>query len=215
MKYKYVVWDFNGTILDDVQAGIDCVNPILEKRGLKVLDSVDEYREKFDFPIINYYRNLGFDFERDPYEVIAHEWIANYKRLSPKLGLVDGVGKLFDLFEKLGAKQMILSASEKVMLENKLNDLGIYEKFTRLLALDNIYAHSKLDIAKEYFKDTNTSEYIMIGDTVHDAEVAREVGIDAWLVAGGHHGRKNLEETGFPVFGSMHELTEYIINFLQ
>ncbi|MBQ7820875.1 MAG: HAD family hydrolase [Clostridia bacterium] len=210
MKYKYIVWDFNGTIVDDVRIGIDSVNPLLAARGLKTIDSVEEYRKKFGFPIKEYYRSLGFDFDAEPYEVIAHEWVRNYKALEPTVETVPGVRELIDCLTDMGVGQMILSASEREMLEEKLEKLGLFDKFSHILALDNIYAHSKLDIAKAYFKDKNKEEYLMIGDTSHDAQVAREVGIDAVLVECGHHAKERLISTGYPVFDDMKQLLEHI-----
>lgn len=209
MKYKYIVWDFNGTIIDDVGVGIESVNPLLEKRGLKTIDSVEEYREKFTFPIIEYYSALGFDFDKEPYETIAHEWVENYKRLSPNIKTTEGVRKLIAYFDKLGLEQMILSASEREMLEEKLSQLGLSGYFCEILALDNVYAHSKLNIAKEYFESHDKRNYLMIGDTTHDAEVARELGIDIALVCA-HHSRKKLEATGYSVFDNMKELADKI-----
>ena len=209
MKYKDIIWDFNGTIIDDVEVGIKSVNPLLAARGLKTLDSLAEYQSVFTFPIKEYYRNLGFDFDAEPYEVIAHEWVANYNALMPEIKLVDGVRELICAFEDEGAVQMILSASEGEMLKRQLAGFGLENKFSKILSLDNIYAHSKVDIAKEYFKSVrDKGAYLMIGDTEHDADVAREVGIDAALVASGHMSREKLETTGFPVYDNLRELAK-------
>ena len=78
MKYTDIIWDFNGTILDDVDAGIVSVNKLLSDRGLPTIESKEEYRKVFRFPIIEYYRALGFDFEREPYEVLAPLWVSEY-----------------------------------------------------------------------------------------------------------------------------------------
>ena len=78
MKYDCIVWDFNGTIMDDVQIGIESVNVLLKKRGLKTLDSREEYQSKFGFPIVDYYARLGFDFDKEPYSDIAVEWVNEY-----------------------------------------------------------------------------------------------------------------------------------------
>lgn len=78
MKYDLVIWDFNGTIIDDVALGISSVNTMLAKRSLPVLESADEYRAKLRFPIIDYYRSLGFDFGAEPYDVLAREWVELY-----------------------------------------------------------------------------------------------------------------------------------------
>ena len=212
MKYKYILWDFNGTIIDDVEVGIRSVNPLLAARGLKTIDSLDEYQRVFTFPIKEYYKNLGFDFDKEPYEVIAHEWVANYEALSCEIKLVDGVREIICGLEEKGAVQMILSASEGKMLARQLEGFGLESKFEKILSLDNIYAHSKVDIAKEYFRSVENKEaYLMIGDTEHDADVAKAVGIDAVLVASGHMSAERLEKTGFPVYKDMKELIESIV----
>lgn len=215
MKYLHIVWDFNGTIIDDVEIGILSVNPLLKARGLAEIESVDSYKELFDFPIIDYYRALGFDFDSEPYEKIAVEWIDNYKSQSKRAGLVDGVADVLEYATDHGIGNMILSASEKEMLINKLKELKIADKFECFLALDNIYAHSKLDIAKEYFKDKNKGNYLMVGDTVHDAEVAKAVGIDAVLVACGHQSYERLSGTGLRVFETMNDFLCYLKNVTE
>lgn len=212
MKYTHIVWDFNGTIIDDVTIGIKSVNPLLDARGLPTIDSVEKYREAFDFPIIDYYARLGFDFNKEPYESIAVKWVDNYKSHSHEIGLVDGVSEVFDTVRKLGLKSIILSASERGMLEDKLFELGLADRFECLLALDNIYAHSKLEIAEKYFSDKDKSKYLLVGDTVHDAEVAGAVGIDAVLVSSGHQSYEKLKNAVPTVFHTMHEFSDYLNN---
>ena len=74
------MWDFNGTIFDDAEAGIDAVNKMLSERGLNVIESRERYKEIFDFPIEEYYRGLGFDFDKEPYEYLAPIWVDLYNR---------------------------------------------------------------------------------------------------------------------------------------
>ena len=53
MKYKNVVWDWNGTLLNDVKVGVNTLNDMLGRRGLPLL-SVEDYKEKFGFPVIDF-----------------------------------------------------------------------------------------------------------------------------------------------------------------
>ena len=64
--HTHLIWDFNGTILQDMDLGIRCTNTMLTERGLPVIPSVEAYREIFGFPIDEYYRRLGFDFVLAP-----------------------------------------------------------------------------------------------------------------------------------------------------
>ena len=97
MSGLWVIWDFNGTILDDVRTGIESINRLLRRRGLPTIDSVEEYHSRFRFPIIDYYAGLGFDFTKEPYSEVAVEWVAEYDSLVPDAGLCPGVREAIDL----------------------------------------------------------------------------------------------------------------------
>lgn len=75
---KMVVWDWNGTLLDDVEVCIETVNAMLRRRHLPQLESVDQYQNVFTFPVINYYRQVGFDLERESFEALSTEYMRGY-----------------------------------------------------------------------------------------------------------------------------------------
>jgi phosphoglycolate phosphatase len=99
MNYTYCIWDFNGTIFDDIGASIKAVNTLLAERGLPTLGSKERYHEVFDFPIIDYYRRIGFDFDKEPYEVVAPLWVELYLENSKSSGLFEDVIPALDFFE--------------------------------------------------------------------------------------------------------------------
>jgi len=53
---KHVFFDFNGTIIDDVDLCLNLLNEILRNQGKPVLD-LDTYKHVFKFPIKDYYRD--------------------------------------------------------------------------------------------------------------------------------------------------------------
>ena len=53
MAYSHVLWDFNGTLLDDVGIGMEAINALLAPRGLPTLKTRAEYHRHFQFPISN------------------------------------------------------------------------------------------------------------------------------------------------------------------
>ena len=67
-KYKYIIWDWNGTILDDLMLNLEVENTLLSRRGRKLISGIEEYHEKFQFPIIKFYEELDFDFENEKFE---------------------------------------------------------------------------------------------------------------------------------------------------
>lgn len=211
MKYTHIIWDFNGTVLDDVEIGIESVNLMLSARGLKTLDSVEEYRNAFGFPIIDYYESLGFDFEKeDYYTVLAPEWVNNYLERVPRTRAFDGVRETLEEAERLGVSQVLLSASEVNQLTSQLRGLGLDGFFSEIVGLDNIHAGSKKDNALLWKERNPHAVPLFIGDTEHDAEVARAVGADCVLFSDGHQPRTLLESLGYPVIDRIPQLLDFL-----
>ena len=205
-KYDYVIWDFNGTLLDDVQTGILSVNKLLCDRGLKPVDSVEYYRSVFRFPIIDYYRALGFDFEKEPYEEIAPQWVELYLENVKNADLFCDVEKTLKKIKAHGIKQSVLSATELDMLERQLKTLGIRDFFEEVMGLDNIHAGSKLFLADDWRARHPDSSVIFVGDTDHDVETARALRADCVLVCRGHQSKEYLKTLGVPVYDDLSEV---------
>ncbi len=209
-KYTHVMWDFNGTIFDDARAGIDAVNKMLRKRGLDEIPSTERYREIFDFPIEEYYRGLGFDFDAEPYEVLAPIWVDLYNANAAKAGLCPNVKKTMETVKEMGVEQSVLSACEIGMLERYLGKLGVREYLAEVMGLDNIHARSKLALAYAWREKHKDAKVLMIGDTTHDHETAEALGADCVLYAGGHQSRAKLEKCKCPIIDDISELVKYL-----
>ncbi len=205
MRYSTVIWDFNGTIVDDVQIGIDSVNEMLAKRNLRTLNSVEEYKNIFGFPVKDYYSRLGFDFEKEPFEELAVEWVQNYTVREGKMTLTKGFREVCDYLHVKGVSQLILSSSETEMMLRQLEAFGIRDDFEKVIGSTNIYAGGKIEAAQRAFPH-GTKRTVMIGDTVHDAETARAIGAGCILYEGGHGRSSELKTIGCPVIKDMTEL---------
>lgn len=192
--YTHVIWDFNGTILNDVQVGIQCANRLLRAHELPEIPSVEAYREKFGFPIVDYYKRLGFDFDVLPYADLAVEWVAYYLECKKDAVVFEDVPSALKKLKEKGISQLILSATETCMLEGQVRDLGIREYFDTLLGLENIQAYSKEEIGKRWIGEHPEARPLMIGDTDHDSQVAAAMGIDCVLLTCGHQNRETLEK---------------------
>lgn len=194
LKYDYIIWDFNGTIFDDVQIDIDSLNVLLEKRGLPVINSREEYKDGFMFPIKQWYVNRGFDFENESFDDVAVEWLDAYLSREPEAGLVNGVADTLEFFRKMNVKQVIISASEISMLRRQLKMLGVEEYFEEILGLDNYYAAGKKGIALEWRKKHPNEKLLFLGDTDHDYFVAEAIEADCVLISEGHQSSNKLRQ---------------------
>jgi phosphoglycolate phosphatase len=206
MNYSHVIWDFNGTILDDTDASIKSENVLLSRRNMPLIESREHYHSLFCFPVKEYYKKLGHNFKLESYDKLSVEWVEQYLEHSKTACLHDGVLDMLDKIKHAGIPQIILSATEISMLRSQVEALGITNYFSELLALDNIHAQSKTAIALEWVSRTKPEKAVLIGDTVHDYEVAHEMGIDCVLIANGHQGKSSLKSLGVPVYDTMREL---------
>ena len=209
--YTHVIWDFNGTILDDVTLGIDCVNIMLEKRGLPILPDKTAYRKAFGFPIDAYYRRLGFDFEKEDYDtVLAPEWVALYLAGEAECPLMGGVRETIDRIREMGIPQLVLSATKLEQLTAQLTRLGLTEYFEEIIGLDNIHARSTREQALDWKRRHPDARPLFVGDTEHDADVAEAVGGDCLLYTGGHQPAELLASRGVPVIASIREIVDHL-----
>lgn len=211
MKYSHILWDFNGTVLDDVGIGIETINLLLRSRGLPPLTGREEYHRHFRFPIEEYYRSVGFDFEKDPYAVLAHEWIAEYRARERTAPLCPGAAEALAYVKSRKIPQILFSATQREMLVQQVEALGIGGYFDWILGTENIYAEGKISIGKGWVEAVRPARALLIGDTEHDAEAAREMGIECVLIAQGHQSEETLNATGCPVLPDLFALPDFLV----
>jgi len=166
---------------------------MLGKRNLPLLTK-KIYRDIFTFPVKDYYKSAGFDFEKEDFEVPAMEFIRCYHQLLKDAALFPDVRKVLEYFKDKGLKQCILSAMEHNSLIDSLKDKGILEYFDLIAGINDHYAHSKNEVGMKLIDQLSfeKGEILMVGDSLHDLEVADELGIECLLIANGHQSKKRL-----------------------
>lgn len=205
-KYKHIIWDWNGTLLDDAWLCVEILNRMLVRRGMKTT-SIFEYQKYFDFPVISYYIKLGFNFEKESFDDVAKEYIRAYESQCRKCHLRQGAIDVVKQFGNRGFLQSVLSASEQSSLLEILEFFGLKEFFENVAGLDDYYAHGKVDIGRKLLKNLAISgrEILLIGDTTHDYQAACELGADCLLLPAGHQSRERLVACGARVCDSFDE----------
>ena len=207
LDYKHIIWDWNGTIFHDVSLGVDIINKLLAERSLKPL-TVEYYKEIFTIPVKNYYESIGFDFSKESFEFVGKLWMDEYERRKFECGLYEGVAAVMAKIQKMEIGQSILSAYSQHTLDEMVDHYNLKKYFTHIVGLDNIYAAGKLHLGKDLMKrlGNGKGETLVIGDTIHDYEVAMEIGADCVLVANGHQSKQKLLTVTKNVIDSIDQL---------
>ena len=205
--YKHIMWDWNGTLLDDSRMAVMVINETLAKRDMPII-SHSHYQKIFGFPVIDYYRRLGFDFVDESFEVVGTEFIEGYEKHKFDVGLHAGVEDVLLKLSSLRVSHSILSAYKQNTLDELVAHFGLTHRFLKIVGLNNHYAHSKVDNAIQWMSELEyeTSEVLFVGDTDHYFEVAEAIGVDCVLIPGGHQTREALKKTGARVLDKLSDI---------
>jgi len=210
-KIKNIIWDYNGTLLDDLWLSLFAINKLLSERNLAILTETS-YREVFDFPVKDYYRRIGFNFEKESFETVGSKFIDLYYSRSAENRLHTEAREMLAFFEANKYKQFILSAAKLQNLERELNMFEIRHYFEQISALTHHYATSKTENGLKMMQNCNlnSAETLLIGDTLHDYETARALNISCVLYAKGHQSIKKLKQCNVPIINNLSEITNYL-----
>lgn len=187
-KIQTVIWDWNGTLLDDVEVNRKIINAMLLRRGLKPLDEA-AYKDSFCFPVQSFQRRIGFNFEEESVEEISADYHMSYKIYEKEIRLNADTLSVLNALHVRKIDQYILSAAAKDDLIKMLNAFDLKDKFAGIYGATDICASGKIAIGKCLMQThwLNPGTTLLVGDTVHDAEVAEALGMACVLYTGGHN----------------------------
>lgn len=207
MRPKLLIWDWNGTILDDTDLCLAIENELLAERGMRPVTKA-WYLDHFTFPVRTYYERMGYTFETETYLDVSAQFMERYYARCPECGLRTGVRDVLSEARARGITQTLLSVTEQTELLVETARVKADGFFSEILGTDNALGFSKIDRAKAYMARAgfDPREALFIGDTDHDVEAANAVGCPCVLLEGGHQSRTVLLECGVPVFGSAEAL---------
>jgi len=210
-RYKHIIWDWNGTLLNDAWMAVKVINETLAKRNMPTIDR-EHYQRIFGFPVKDYYRRLGFDFVEESFEQVGTEFIEGYEARKYDVNLHDGVERVLQRLGQQGITHSILSAYQQNTLDELVEHFGLTDVFVGVVGLDNHYAHSKVDNGVRWMEalQMDQEDILFVGDTAHDHEVAEAIGVDCALIPGGHQTREALEATGAVVLDSVKGVCQFV-----
>lgn len=202
-----IIWDWNGTLLNDIDICLNVINSMLGERNIEPLD-YSKYREIFTFPVKEYYMKAGFDFSTEPFEKPAIDFIKLFHEQLPEARLFSEVKNTLSYFKEAGYRMAILSAMEEESLKKSVSNLKIDQYFDHIAGINDHYAHSKVDRGLQLFEKAaiKPEKSIFIGDTLHDKEVADALGCQCILISNGHQSEQRLKNNNNMVLKSLSDL---------
>lgn len=206
-RYQHILWDWNGTLLDDAALCVEIMDQLLRRYGKPGL-TPERYQRIFDFPVRDYYQALGFDFSRTPFEQVGTEFMMEYYRRWRTCQIRQHAQTVLRRFQQQRIPQSILSAASVSLVQQGLEHFGLDSFFADIHGLDHHYAEGKLAQAQAFLSHCTSAPetVLLIGDTTHDHQVASAVGMDCVLIPAGHHALERLQACGVPLCTTLQDL---------
>lgn len=208
MSITNIIWDWNGTLLNDVQLCHRVVTQLLYDNHLPSL-SLDKYLEVFTFPIKKYYEAIGFDFKVKSFEELSQDFIDLYLAELDQVKLYPNTREILS-WANTRFKLEIISAYEHNKLLTATSQLLDTSLFQSILGISDNHAHSKLHLLQGRLTGEDENKFLLVGDTLHDAEIAQECGIKCILVAQGHQSENRLKQNtgGYKIVDNLNALKQ-------
>ena len=208
---KHIIWDFNGTLLNDAQLSVDADNAVFSQLGLPSI-TIDDYRRHMTMPVRDFYTALGIDLTVHTYDTISRIWLDIFNAGALDAGLVPGMLDVVRRLHAQGRTQSVLSASYEPSLRGQCDALGLTPYMLSIDGQENENAERKTAIGHRQLerlglKGENT---VLVGDLITDAQLAHELGAACVLVPWGHNSLERLAACGCRVAHSAKELEEIL-----
>ena len=207
-----ILWDWNGTLIDDVELAVRIDNELFPQWGYPGT-TVEEYRSLFTFPVKDYYLALGVKEEDFP--PLAQAWFDEYTRLFPGTPLHRDAAEAIARFRDSGFSQVILSASREQELRQQVDSYPeLRGQFQQILGLNHHLATSKVELARTFLRESGIrpEDCWFLGDSCHDAEAAAAIGCRCLLIEGGHQSRERMLSANVPVLASRTLAVDYVLS---
>ena len=211
-QIKHIIWDWNGTLIDDAWLFVEIMNGELKDRDLPLIN-IEDYRTYFTFPVKKYYEILGFNFEKENFKEVGYNFIQKFKSRKFDANLFPESLQILDFASKLNIHQSVVSAQEHNLLNETINHYKIDSYFESISGIGHYYADNKIKIAQAVREKINckNNQILIIGDSSHDFDVSQALGVECVLYSGGHYSKKRLQKNNCTIIDNHSELINILI----
>ncbi|HET9259901.1 MAG TPA: HAD family hydrolase [Acidimicrobiia bacterium] len=197
----HLVWDWNGTLLDDLQIVVESVSVSIATLGARPIRA-DDYRDHYTRPVRNFYVSLlGREISDEEWLRLDTAFHDEYFRRAENVDLAPDALQAMDLLDGRGWTQSLLSMSPQNWLDGIVARLGIADRFLRVDGMVKMTGGLKAAYLEDHLRHIGIpgKSTVVVGDTPDDVAAARHVGATPILFHGGSHHLEVLEGEGVPI----------------
>jgi len=215
MKYKNILFDLDGTIIDSQEGIMNCIIYYLKSFGIEVEDR-EALKQYIGPPLMDTFQN-GYGFSKEK----AAEATAKYRERYSTIGMYectayDGILELLKELRPAGYKVILATSKPGIYAEKILQKLGVHDAFD-VIAGSTIDGSrdSKIAVMEYAMAEagiTDVRDCLMVGDRFYDAEAAEALNMDCAGVLYGFGDEEELRDAGAKyIFPEVKDLREFLI----
>lgn len=179
-KYEIAVFDVDGTLLNTKEGVLASVKEVILKHGLDMPS--EEVLDTFIGPPIQDSLARTFDLDKEKADELAAEFRMIYKGPNLlKATPYEGIYELMDELVKRGVQIAVATYKRQDYAEDILKHFG-FDRYSDILYGSDFEGKlKKVDIIRKCMVDLGSEDYsnaVMIGDSWHDANGAKLLGVD-------------------------------------
>lgn len=200
MSNNAVIFDWNGTILDDAFCVLNATNYALSSVGVAPT-TMEKYCTEYTIPLNKTYKALGCSEEQieDKDGKLISSFFDHYQKHLVHTNLREGANIVLACLKQMNVKNAVLSNATVQIITEQSKRLGAYDFIDDVLAHDMDLSapfrkSGKGDWLTKYVADQKIDQAIVVGDTPEEAEIANDHGFVSILITGGTCTRQRLED---------------------
>lgn len=207
-----MVWDWNGTLLDDLPLVVESVNVLLRSRELATI-TVADYTAAYTRPVHVFYERLfGRPIGAEEWALVDEVFHAAYDaQVTDRATLMAGAEDALNQVAGAGLTQSLLSMYRHGPLVGLVDHHGLSRHFEVVQGVTGGGGGHKLPHLERHLErmvhlhGDEPSRILLVGDALDDAVAADHVGARCVLLASGSHPVAELHRAGVPVVETLDE----------
>ena len=209
-RFDCVIWDWNGTLIDDARVGCEAVNDMMDELCRPRIEMSDYYHYMRD-GMEHYYDYLFYPDEA-PFDKLVVMFSKYYDIRIKNAALHDGAKEVLSALSDMGIVQAIVSSSHKDKVRRDAAAFGIDRYFDEILGADDLLIGSKTERAGQYLerKGIAPERTLVVGDMTHDKDTAVGIGADYVVIPNGHQTKELLISKSIKTVSDIKDIAEYV-----
>ncbi|TAL86819.1 MAG: HAD-IIIA family hydrolase [Candidimonas sp.] len=213
-RYAAVVFDWDGTVMDSTHTIVAAIQASCADLGLPVPTAADaSWVIGLSLEDALYHAIPTLTSENMP--LFLQRYRIHFLSRDPDLKLFDGIAPLFAALKAQGVRLAVATGKSRAGLDRALNSLNLHDQFDATRCADESFSkpHPGMLLELMHELDLAPEQLIMVGDTVHDVQMASNAGVDSMAVTYGAHDKQTLVTAEPTVLvSSVREMRSWLID---